>query len=39
MNAYNVPALSIAITKGEKLVYVKAYGEADYTVWPACQNN
>ncbi|SEM57287.1 CubicO group peptidase, beta-lactamase class C family [Chitinophaga rupis] len=29
MNAYNVPALSIAITKGEKLVYVKAYGMAD----------
>lgn len=29
MDAYNVPALSIAITKGEKLVYVKAYGLAD----------
>lgn len=29
MTTYNVPALSIAITKGEKLVYVKAYGLAD----------
>jgi CubicO group peptidase (beta-lactamase class C family) len=29
MNTYSVPALSIAITKGEKLVYVKAYGLAD----------
>jgi D-alanyl-D-alanine carboxypeptidase len=29
MTAYNVPALSIAITKGEKLVYIKSYGLAD----------
>ena len=29
MAAYNIPALSIAITKGEKLVYAKAYGLAD----------
>jgi D-alanyl-D-alanine carboxypeptidase len=29
MTDYKVPALSIAITKGEKLVYVKAYGLAD----------
>src|SRR4051812_7166126 len=29
MNTYSVPALSIAITKGEKLVYIKAYGLAD----------
>lgn len=29
MSTYNVPALSIAITKGEKLVYIKAYGLAD----------
>jgi len=29
MTSYNVPALSIAITKGEKLVYLKAYGLAD----------
>lgn len=29
MTAYNIPALSIAITKGEKLVYAKAYGMAD----------
>jgi len=29
MTTYNIPALSIAITKGEKLVYAKAYGMAD----------
>jgi CubicO group peptidase (beta-lactamase class C family) len=29
MTTYNVPALSIAITKGEKLVYLKAYGVSD----------
>lgn len=29
MTAYSVPALSIAITRGEKLVYLKAYGMAD----------
>lgn len=29
MTTYNIPALSLAITKGEKLVYVKAYGLAD----------
>lgn len=29
MTKYDVPALSLAITKGEKLVYVKAYGKAD----------
>lgn len=29
MAKYNVPAVSLAITKGEKLVYVKAYGKAD----------
>lgn len=29
MTKYNVPGLSLAITKGEKLVYVKAYGKAD----------
>lgn len=29
MTMYNVPALSIAITKDEKLVYAKAYGLAD----------
>src|ERR1700749_1257922 len=26
MSTYNVPAVSVAITKGEKLVYLKAYG-------------
>ena len=29
MSTYNLPGLSIAITKGEKLVYAKAYGWAD----------
>lgn len=29
MDKYGVPGLSLAITKGEKLVYVKAYGKAD----------
>jgi CubicO group peptidase (beta-lactamase class C family) len=29
MTTYNVPALSIAITNGEKLVYLKAYGISD----------
>jgi D-alanyl-D-alanine carboxypeptidase len=29
MTKYNIPGLSIAITKDEKLVYVKAYGKAD----------
>lgn len=29
MAKHNVPGLSLAITKGEKLVYVKAYGKAD----------
>ncbi|MBS1527463.1 MAG: beta-lactamase family protein [Bacteroidetes bacterium] len=29
MSTYNVPALSIAITQGERLVYAKAYGMAD----------
>lgn len=29
MNTYNVPALSLAITKDEQLVYAKAYGQAD----------
>jgi D-alanyl-D-alanine carboxypeptidase len=29
MTTYNIPALSIAITKDEKLVYAKSYGEAD----------
>ena len=29
MSTYNVPALSIAITKDEKLVYVKSYGISD----------
>jgi len=29
MTKYNVPALSLAITKDENLVYVKAYGKSD----------
>ncbi len=29
MDKYNVPGLSLAVTKNEKLVYVKAYGKAD----------
>ena len=29
MKLYNVPSLSLAITKDENLVYVKAYGQAD----------
>jgi CubicO group peptidase (beta-lactamase class C family) len=29
MTTYNVPAVSVAITKGEKLVYLKAYGISD----------
>jgi D-alanyl-D-alanine carboxypeptidase len=29
MSQYNVPALSIAITQNEKLVYAKAYGHSD----------
>ncbi|WP_126974308.1 serine hydrolase domain-containing protein [Gynurincola endophyticus] len=29
MTKYNVPGLSLAVSKGEKLVYVKAYGQAD----------
>jgi D-alanyl-D-alanine carboxypeptidase len=29
MSQYNIPALSIAITLNEKLVYVKAYGKSD----------
>lgn len=29
MSKYNVPSVSLAITKDGKLVYVKAYGEAD----------
>lgn len=29
MTKYNVPGLSLAITKEERLVYVKAYGKAD----------
>lgn len=29
MTTYNVPAVSVAITKGEKLVYLKAYGTSD----------
>ncbi|WP_282456514.1 serine hydrolase domain-containing protein [Chitinophaga sedimenti] len=29
MDSYNVPGLSIAITRGEKLVYAKAYGLSD----------
>lgn len=29
MTKYSVPGLSIAVTKNEKLVYVKAYGKAD----------
>lgn len=29
MEKYHVPGLSLAITKDEKLVYVKAYGKAD----------
>lgn len=29
MSKYDVPGLSLAITKDEKLVYVKAYGKAD----------
>jgi D-alanyl-D-alanine carboxypeptidase len=29
MTQYNVPAMSIAITLNEKLVYVKAYGKSD----------
>lgn len=31
MAKYNVPGLSLAITKDEKLVYLKAYGKADDT--------
>lgn len=31
MTTYNVPAVSVAITKGEKLVYLKAYGVSDQT--------
>ena len=29
MNTYSVPGVSIAITKGDKLVYAKSYGYAD----------
>jgi D-alanyl-D-alanine carboxypeptidase len=29
MTTYNVPAVSVAITKGEKLVYLKAYGTSN----------
>jgi CubicO group peptidase (beta-lactamase class C family) len=29
MTTYDVPAVSVAITKGEKLVYLKAYGISD----------
>lgn len=29
MNSYSIPALSIAIVKNEKLVYVKSYGQSD----------
>lgn len=29
MDRYGVPGLSLAVTKGEKLVYIKAYGKAD----------
>jgi CubicO group peptidase (beta-lactamase class C family) len=29
MTTYNVPAVSVAITKGEKLIYLKAYGTSD----------
>ena len=29
MTTYNVPAVSVAITKGEKLVYLKAYGTSE----------
>ncbi len=29
MTKYNVPGVSLAVTKGEKLVYVKTYGKAD----------
>ena len=29
MKQYNIPGLSIAITKDDKLVYVKAYGQSD----------
>jgi D-alanyl-D-alanine carboxypeptidase len=38
MAKYNVPGLSLAITKDEKLVYLKAYGKADDTHAATPQN-
>ena len=38
MGKYAVPGLSLAITKDEKLVYVKAYGKADDTHAATPQN-
>ena len=39
MTNYNIPGLSLAITKNEKLVYVKSYGKADVENNQAAANN
>ncbi|MFT3704313.1 MAG: serine hydrolase domain-containing protein [Agriterribacter sp.] len=39
MTTYHVPALAIAITKDEKLVYAKSYGYADMENNQLAQNN
>lgn len=40
MGAYSIPALSLAITQDERLVYAKSYGKADVeAVQPATNNN
>jgi D-alanyl-D-alanine carboxypeptidase len=39
MAKYKVPALSIAITKDEKLVYAKSYGQADKATGAPAANN
>lgn len=39
MTNFNVPGVSVAITKGEKLVYAKSYGMADKSANHAVTNN
>src|SRR5690242_8680684 len=39
MKKYNVPGLSIAIAKDDKLIYVKAYGYADVTTHEKVTNS